>query len=208
MFVVKFISFIHLLNTVNADNILGLLGLTAYSHHLWNSVLFNELANKGHNVTILSVDLPKYTQDIPPNVTYIHLEKAYDVLIQSSTKKDILRTMGLAAISPIYKWSVDSTQGILESRGWNTLMDYPDNFKFDLIIFDYTIGNCLLGFVHKFNNPPLIGISPFLNNPAVIDLIGNPLFPAYVPHWSTAYDIQMNFLERIHNTMVYFWDAM
>lgn len=208
MVVVRFISLLYLLNAVSSENILGLLGLTAYSHHLWNRVLFHQLARNGHNVTILSVDLPNDSQQIPPNVTYIHLERAYEFLGRSSAKNDIFETMGLSAIPPIYQWSIDSIHGIVNSKGWNTLMDYPDDFKFDLAIFDYTIGNGLLGFVHKFKNPPLIGVSPFLNNPAVIDLLGNPLFPAYVPHWSTVYGVKMTFLERIHNTIIYFWDAM
>uniref|UniRef100_T1GWK7 Glucuronosyltransferase n=1 Tax=Megaselia scalaris TaxID=36166 RepID=T1GWK7_MEGSC len=202
--VVVFLSFLRL---INGANILGLLGLTTYSHFIWNSAIFNDLASKGHNVTLLTVDLPKHSSE-NRNITYIHLEKAYEILLKAEIKNDIIGVKGLKAIGPIYQWSINSIEGMIESNGWKTLMMYPEDFKFDLIIFDYTIGNGLLGFVHKFKYPPLIGTSPFLNNPAVIDLIGNPVYPGFVPHWSTSYNVDMNFVERIHNFIIYIWDTL
>lgn len=116
--------------------------------------------------------------------------------------------MGLSAIPHIYNWGLSSATGTVESEGWKTLMNYPDDFKFDLVIHDYTLGHLLLGFVNKFNYPPLIGMTAFLIDPLTIDVIGNPLFPAYVPHWATAYDVNMNIFQRFHNTVIYIYDVM
>lgn len=62
--------------------------------------------------------------------------------------------------------------GILNSNGLDVILNYPDNFKFDAIIYDFTCGPCLLLFVHKFKNPPLIAVSAF-------NLIGGQKYPAY-----------------------------
>lgn len=49
------------------------------SHRLLfrNSALVNALAEKGHNVTVLSVDTDP---DPPKNVHYIHMEGVYDYM--------------------------------------------------------------------------------------------------------------------------------
>lgn len=191
----------------NSANILGLMPITSPSHHLWNKALMHELANKGHNLTILSADI-ELKEKLPRNVHYIHLEKSYDSLKQGLDIDAIIGAMGLNAVPQLYNWGLLSAVGTVESDGWKTLMNYPNDFKFDLVIYDFTLGHLVLGFVHKFNYPPLVGITAFLNNPLTIDLIGHPLFPAYVPHWSTVYDINMNFFQRIHNTVIYIYDVM
>lgn len=189
-------------------NILGLMPICSPSHHIWNKALLHELANRGHNLTILSVDVPKPNEKLPKNVHYIHIEKAYDSLHENLDFDSIVGAMGLSVIPHLYNWGLSSAPGIVESEGWKTLMSYPDNFKFDLVIYDYTLGHILLGFVDKFNYPPLIGMSAFLINPLTIDYIANPLFPAYIPHWSTAYDVDMNIVQRFHNTAIYIYDVM
>lgn len=88
------------------------------------------------------------------------------------------------------------------------LLDYPDDFQFDLVLTDYTLGPMLLGFVHKFKYPPLIGMSAYLNPPNTIDGMSNHIFPAYIPFLTTKYTGDMNFFQRFENTLLFMYDVM
>lgn len=106
------------------------------------------------------------------------------------------------------EYALTIAKGVVKSVGYETLMNYPNNFKFDLILVDYTMGPHLLGFVHRFNYPPLIGMTAFLNSPNTIDLIGHHFFSGYIPHWSTTYDTNMTFWERFENTFIHLFDCL
>lgn len=191
------------ISNASGANILGLMGVASPSHHIWNSVLMHRLAELGHNVTILSVDLPRPNQKLPPNLHYIHLETAYAVTAGAS-----FINMGVFEFIPIYYGrKLVQMERILASKGMQTLLNYPDDFKFDVILYDYIIGPYLLGFVHKFNYPPLIGLSAFHNPPITMDLMSNHYFPAYIPYHSTTYSPVMNFWERLENTLILIADT-
>lgn len=76
-------------------------------------------------------------------------------------------------------WNIQSISGMLESNGLQTILDYPDDFKFDLVLHDYTIGPCVLPLIHKFKYPPLIATTAFDNPPYRIHWIGGHNYPAY-----------------------------
>lgn len=163
----------------------------------------HRLAELGHNVTILSVDLPRSNEKVPPNVHYIHLEEGYSV-----TGVTNYIGMGVFEFIPIYYGrKLAAMECILKSKGMQTLLDYPDGFNFDLILYDYIIGPYLLGFVHKFNYPPLIGMSAFHNPPITLDLMSNHYFPAYIPYHSTTYSPVMDFWQRLENTLIFIADT-
>ncbi|KAL5275531.1 hypothetical protein ACFFRR_001417 [Megaselia abdita] len=198
-----------------AANILGLMGVPVPSHFQFNSAILHGLARRGHNVTILSVDLPKIKQDIPQNVHYIHLENVYNYMYQNKeggdnlSIEDLIGKQGLSGINIFNKICKKIGFGIQSSEGFQELLNYPNNFVFDVVLYDYTKGGpFLLGFLSKFNYPPLIGVTPFLNPPITTDLIGNYLFPGYIPHWVTDYDVIMTFTERVHNTLIYLYDYL
>ncbi|KAH8398848.1 hypothetical protein KR222_008773 [Zaprionus bogoriensis] len=173
-----------------------------------NSVLLYELAERGHNLTILSVDLPRPTDKVPANVTYIYLERAYDVHDGDTDINSFIGISSYATIPIIYAFGVQTTQNIAISKGFKQLLDYPDDFHFDVIINDYTIGPHLLGFVHKFRYPPVIGITAFHNKPLVLDFMSNSYFPALIPYYSTLYSPKMSFLERLDNTLIFALDTL
>lgn len=73
----KSLSFFLLYNClfINAAEILYISVLPSPSHHIFNSAICNELANRGHNVTVISPDLDK---NPPAGVHYIHMENQYN----------------------------------------------------------------------------------------------------------------------------------
>ncbi|KAL5291052.1 hypothetical protein ACFFRR_010457 [Megaselia abdita] len=192
-------------------NILALLGMPSSSHHIWNTALLYKLAENGHNLTLLSVDLPSPTEAVPKNVHFIHLEKTYETISNAYkgnfSVEDYIRYRGIGSIKMMQEYALVIAKGQAKSSGYKTLMDYPNNFKFDLVLVDYTMGPTILGFVHRFKYPPLIGMTAFLNSPNTIDLIGHHLFPGYIPHWSTIYDTKMTFMERLENTFIHLFDC-
>lgn len=82
-------------------------------------------------------------------------------------------------------------------------MNYPDDFRFDAIIYDFTPGACLLGFMHKFNYPPLVSVTAY-GNPSILNtFIGGHQFYSYIPHNYLLYEGDMNFWQRMNNFAVH-----
>lgn len=149
---------------VEAANILYLSGVPTTSHFIWNRALINGLAAQGHNITVASADVDNKA---PKNVHYYHLEEAYPLLEKTFALAEEDDSI-FGGIKIIYDWCHVAAEGIAQSKGFKALLSYPDNFKFDLVINDYTCGSFLLGFLEKFNNPPLIAVTAFNYPPYAI----------------------------------------
>lgn len=87
-------------------------------------------------------------------------------------------------------------------------MEYPDDFRFDLVIYDFTCGPCVLGFLHKFNYPPLVSLTGFSIPQFSHHLVGGHKPSSYVPHFSLRYDTKMDFFERMINFIVQNFDSI
>lgn len=196
-----------LIGFVSCGNILFLNGIPSPSHHLWNRVLIQGLAEKGYNITMVSVDNDKNPK---PNIHYIYLEKVYETIYtgdESSVLLDMADQRAIEALYGVYEWCDASCDGILKSNGLDVIMNYPNDFKLDAIIYDFTCGPCLLPFLHKFKYPPLISVSAFNNPPYSLHLTGGNKYPAFVPHFSNELTQHMTFPERIFNTFIYAVDT-
>lgn len=107
------------------------------------------------------------------------------------------------SIDPLYSFSMVACQGIQRANGLKTLLNYPDNFKFDLILYDYTLGPCLIGFLHHFNYPALVSVTAFNNPPYTSDIVGGHNQYSYIPYLTSKFSNKMSFLERIFNLYLY-----
>jgi glucuronosyltransferase len=192
-------------------NVLFLNGIVSLSHHMWTRVLMEELArsDKGYNLTILSTEV----DEAWPNMHYLHLEKTKEAVFGGDDAFDL--TDFLAEEKPatkgiwdIYNYYFLSCRGSYKSDGFKTLLNYPDDFNFDLILTDFGIGPCLLSFLHKFRYPPIIGFSPFNSPSNKIYLVGGHSYPAYVPFWSLVQEGPMNFFQRLYNAYVYAYQQL
>lgn len=159
--------------------------------------------------------MPFKGQKVPPTVHYLHLEKIYQDLYEAENPDenfDITDMIGHSGVmSVLIQYTILDNKffnSYHQSKGFKALMNYPDDFKFDLVIHDYTMGPFMLGFIEKFNNPPLISISAFINPPTTQDCIGNHYHPSYIPHYATLYDVNMTFLERVDNFIVNGFDLL
>lgn len=189
---------------VHGFNILWLAGITSPSHQIWGGVLQRALAERGHNITALSVDV--YDVKVP-NLTYIHLENVYNYF--SANASNLTRMMNadpFKAISTLASYRSNGCSPALRSNGFNTLMAYPKDFNFDLVVHDYVGAQCLLGFVSRFRNPPLISMSATTCPVAISSASGNPQYPEYVPANHLDVGFSMSYMNRIYNSLLYTFD--
>jgi glucuronosyltransferase len=196
------------INMASSANILFLNGIASPSHHLWNRVLIRSLAEKGHNITMVSVDNDKSPQ---PNIHYIFLEATYETIYGGQDGIDLFDMADqspLVAVTGIYEWCELCCDGILRSKGLDTILNYPDDFKFDIVINDFTCGPCLLPLIHKFNYPPVVAVTAFNNPPYTHHLTGGQKFPAFVPHFIINYPQIMSYPQRLFNALLYAVDDM
>lgn len=91
----------------------------------------------------------------------------------------------------------------MNSNGLQQLMNYPNDFKFDAVLYDYTCGPCLLPFLEKFNNPPLISVTAFNNPPFTTALAGGHHYYAYIPYYGLNTDERMSFWQRGLNALLF-----
>lgn len=188
-------------------NILYLHGIVSPSHHFWNRRLAIGLAAKGYNVTFLSVDEQKGEKI--ENLHYIFLEDVYETLYGKHSF-DIFEMARENKEEKFKSATVSSGFAVLECRavmqskkGFAEILNYPKNFKFDLIVNDFSSGPCLIPLAHKFNYPPIVGVSPFLHPPFTDRIVGGHKYPAYVPHFIIDFPQVMNFYQRFYNHLLY-----
>lgn len=165
----------------------------------------NAMAARGHNITVLSVN---EDPNPPPNVHYILIEKIYEDFFNEDDYDLIAMAEQppVEAIKFIYTFTVGMCQAEARTKGLQTLLNYPADFKFDIILSDFAAAGCLLGFVHKFNYPPLVGFTAFNNPPYTARVVGGHNYYSYTPYFSTDYSNRMSFWQRVHNLWLYATD--
>ncbi|XP_070502277.1 UDP-glucosyltransferase 2-like [Chironomus tepperi] len=208
IFIISLITF-----NVNSLNILFTSELASPSHHIFNSALARALAARGHNVTFLSADI---VSNPPENLHYIHMEYQYNVfkdLLPDVDMGDFFKEfakMGrFANMIMMSGFGYDVCKTIAKNKGFQVIMDYPSDFKFDLMIYDYTALPCLLGLLDKFNYPPLVGLTAFCNPPYTADIVGGDrLGLTLKPHYMMDYDKNMNIWQRLDNGFYNFIESL
>lgn len=94
----------------------------------------------------------------------------------------------------------------MQTEGLNTLLSYPTNYKFDLIIFDVSTDSCLYPLIDLFGTPPVIGVAPFLLPLPLSNMFGNSLQSLYVPYYATDFPPNMSFEQRFWNSVYIYYE--
>lgn len=93
---------------------------------------------------------------------------------------------------------------MLEMDGFKKLFAYPNDFKVNLIVYDYSVGPCFLGFAHKFKYPPIVSVTAFNNPSFTPEIIGGHQYYSYAPHiYLTHRTKTLTLLERIDNMIIH-----
>lgn len=161
-----------------------------------------ELANLGHNVTVFA---PDKDQSDTPNLHFIWAEKVYETTYaedENVNEKYGANPSPFKIIKDIWPGVFPMCQGLHDSDGFKQLMNYPKDFKVDLLMVDLTIGPCWAGFLHKFKYPPLVGFTAFEIPDYIYDFMDGHSQPAYIPHQTAQFANNMDFFERFTNFYV------
>lgn len=138
------------------------------------------------------------------NIKFFDFSGSDHIDLLELTKETTLQT-----VFSFYDFGAFMCEGARLSKGLGVIRNYPKDFKFDLVINDFTCGPCFLGLLPQFNYPPLIGISAFNNPTYTADIVGgDKLGLTTKPFYHLNYDVNMNFLERVHNGVISFLDSL
>ncbi|KDR22771.1 UDP-glucuronosyltransferase 2C1, partial [Zootermopsis nevadensis] len=179
--------------------ILGLFPLPGRSHFIFSESLVKELANRGHQVTVLS----PFPQKSPvPNYTDIHTGRTRDDLFQQTGATNSFDLPKLSYFSVVMMlWGLGEIlcDKVLQEKEVQDLINSNDQ-QFDLIIVEAFVNDCFLGFAHKFK-APIVQVVSFGGASWMGDWVGNPNPYSYVPDPFQNFSDQMDFWERILNTL-------
>ncbi|XP_065219003.1 UDP-glycosyltransferase UGT5-like isoform X6 [Planococcus citri] len=191
--------FVQLLKCISAYRILAISPYLSPSHFKSMEPILLELANRGHQVTVVS----NFPQKMPPS-NYSDIDftacnagpfsnlNIDNIPVESSVTRLIytLNVLYRSLISGECYLKVESFRRLLQS-----------NQTFDLIIWEYfhTRLYDVLGFI--FKAPVIHVVSPPILPPWVASDYGNPQNPSYIRHFLSNVNQRMSFFERVQNTI-------
>ncbi|XP_072384379.1 uncharacterized protein [Diabrotica undecimpunctata] len=181
-------------------NILVLFPTIAKSHYLVFKPMFEELANRGHTVNIISgTSLKQKTSN--KNVKYIHYidttdtsdkTLSMDLFSQSRTQTYMEAFVG-AILSKI------QCEKFMNSTTIKTFSQGSD--KYDIILSEIFVTNCYFALA-KIYDAPIIGLSSTDLLPWMYQWYGSPENPSYIPVLFMDYSDKMSFFQRVENTLM------
>ncbi|XP_055904974.1 UDP-glycosyltransferase UGT5-like [Eupeodes corollae] len=185
------------LSAANAYKILGISPTMARSHFFVGNALYKGLAEKGHEVTVISpFPLKKPTKNYRdiPSTNIIQLSK------ESKSNPLQMRDMNVIdQILSIYDLGYVITNSTLSEPSVQKLMASGE--KFDAVICEVFLSEALFGLAEHFE-APLIGLGTFGATLWNTDLVGSPSPLSYVPNTFLPLTTKMTLAERILNLAV------
>ncbi|CAB3360397.1 Hypothetical predicted protein [Cloeon dipterum] len=180
------------LSAAHGSRILCLFGVSGKSHNNFFSSLTRELANRGHDLTVLT--------SYPTNKTSANYKEiAVDVMDKvgavfspfTHTEENFFSQFG-----SIIKIFVQTCPYVLQTPQVKPLL----NEKFDLVFISMFFNQCFLPFGY-LNGAPVIAISPGGSFGMGMDM-ENPEPTSYVPSVFLPFTSKMTFTERVANTVM------
>jgi glucuronosyltransferase len=182
---------VHFVPPATSGRILVLSLFTSKSHKITYMNLMEELASRGHQLTIVSSLKPF---KVIPNVTEVYTYDT-DKVMQSGVDFYDMKARG-EQINPFTM--ISTHQEICE-----TSYDLPQvqailKQKFDLIIMEHLFNDCYYGIVHKLGSPFIMWSVTSIPN-FVATKIGGYLPPTFVPGIFFDMKPEMSFVDRFLN---------
>ncbi|XP_013116686.2 UDP-glycosyltransferase UGT4 isoform X1 [Stomoxys calcitrans] len=157
-------------------NILAFLPSSSPSHLVSQMAVVKEMAQRNHNVTVVSV-LPLKSEWLHPSITYIKLDRGhFDMYLAMKA----ITNFNLARIWDLMKFYEDTTLSLADCLEDPQMLELRNNNgnNFDLILYGYIFGDFFFGLGEHFDCPVALLWS---NVPLgyVMRLIGNPYEISY-----------------------------
>lgn len=192
------VLFLVLCQSLSAYKILVLFPHPGKSHFDVFLPMLKFLSEKGHQVTVVShFPQPNQTdnyRDVSLKGTTITLLDVIPFSMVSGAR--IEKYTGALFIDYLAKFTCPAA---LQSTQVHQLLRSEE--KYDVILIEMFNSHCFAAFIEKFK-APFIGLSSHVLMPWTNDWFANPDNPAYIPVLFMDYSDQMNFMERVENTVM------
>lgn len=189
-----------LFNGCTCYRILGIFPSVGKSHFDVFTPLFIELADRGHNVTVISHFPLKHPiqnyRDVSLGTERIHREVLPFGALAAGPFPKLKHILDLA-----YHVK-DVCENAFKSKNLQEFMRAKE--KYDIVITEFFAPNCLLGLM-RYTKGSLMAISSSSPLPWVYDFTGNPEHPAYVASIYGGFSDKMTFIQRVQNVLIYFY---
>ncbi|KFB44381.1 AGAP005163-PA-like protein [Anopheles sinensis] len=188
------------LSSSSGAKILAVFPSISKANYIFGQVLFEALAARGHNVTIVSPFEVQYTHENIRQVRitglYSHVED-YGLTANVFTKRDKSSFYGNTNLIYGTAAMADYTLGHAKVQ---ELLKNPTE-TFDLLLLDQVLCESLLGLAYHYGVPAIV-YSAEAPNKYTNEMVANPHNPAYNPIPSLGYSDRMTLVQRVWNTFV------
>lgn len=186
--------------------ILGIFGHPGKSHFDAFRPLVEELARRGHEITVFSYfprsETAKIKEALPTYKDISFFNSTVGVFVE------VVDLHNVASSTLNFQFSLTQLRLMSDFACDNALRNpsvkefLKTDKKFDLILTESFNTDCFLGFVHRFKAPFLF-VSSHTLTPWANDIMGNEDNPSYVPTIFQGFDIDhMNFFTRTANVVI------
>ncbi|XP_001603802.1 UDP-glucuronosyltransferase 2A1 [Nasonia vitripennis] len=194
-----------IISQVSGYRILGIFPLNSRSHEMMFEALMKGLAKRGHQVDVVT----HFSVKNPPKnyKTVVNLAGTMETLVNNFTIDFALSVRGDVG------YHVATTFGnrlcnLLALKEMQDLIHNPPNDPpYDVLITEAFGSTCFMGIAHHFNIP-IVAASSAVEYPWVSDFTGNNDNPAVVPNALYMAFGQLNFWQRLENTILYHKEVM
>lgn len=150
----------------------------------------------------------------PENVHFLQMEGVYEAIFNDpkSAQSDFFSMGKMSPFGMLFEFEefcVNCCRFSLKSKGFAELMNYPADFKFDLVINDYLVGPCIsAAALHKFNRPPLVLVTAYNGITTSTPFAGSFAYSGLVPNHEFDATEDMCFYDRVMNFFYNTWEHL
>ncbi|XP_044269389.1 UDP-glycosyltransferase UGT5-like [Tribolium madens] len=186
-----------LLCKIQCSKILMVYQMPAHSHYSLGLRIAKELAERGHQVTVIN----PYPQKTPiKNFRDVSVEEHIEFIEEFKRSLFSRNSMSLYEnINFLIRLGAELTNQTLGHKNVKKLLRSGETF--DILIAEYFFNDAIIGLGYYFKIPIVLtapnAISGVNNN-----LFANPTPASYVPHVLSQYNKHMNFWKRLHNCYI------
>lgn len=173
LFSILLVTF-NIINCIRALNILGIYPYPGKSHFLVFRVYLQELARRGHNVTVIS-HFPE--REPLPNYYDISLAGSGKIVEDDLPIEKSYKTLFETSIFLIYT-GIENCKAMLQNKQVQNMIN--EKLKFDVIVVEQFNSDCALGVAYKLGGP-VVAMSSHILMPFYYKRLGIPYNPSYVP---------------------------
>ncbi|CAH1381348.1 unnamed protein product [Tenebrio molitor] len=198
---VVLVGLLFIFDGVHSARILGVFPGPIPSHYFLSNSLMKGLAEKGHDVTMIS----PFVDKIPPkngsytNIVLTGFAEEHERLVKGINVFEMEKE-GMFAILPILAKIINMCEQTFNHTDVQKLIHSGD--KFDVVIVELLMNDAHNILASHFNAPLVlfstVGVNTWINQ-----LVGNPQPLAYVPDAFLGFSGKMSFFQRLLNTVGY-----